>query len=275
MLKILNPGIYSSIQDEGRFGYRKFGVPVSGAMDQEAYRLANNIVGNPEDEAVIEFAHVGPKIEFNSDFTIALAGGEFRATLNGIEIINNHPTNVKIGDILEIKNALDGAYGYLGIAGEWNVEQVYNSKSQYQNITSSPRLLKGDLIEITSADIIQAGGFSERDFKSVIEVMKGPEFDDMIGNSNDLFTAKLRVGAQSNRMGFKLESDFKLMAKEIITSPVMPGVVQLTPGGELIALMRDAQTTGGYSRVLIIEEHSLNHLVQIKPGSYFTFKLVV
>ena len=179
-----------------------------------------------------------------------------------------------MGKVLEIKNAREGCYGYLGIAGKWNSQFVMGSKSQYSNITSSPRLQKNDIVKIVPSNgPINRYDIQKEPPKTEIEVVKGPEFDQVKGEKKFIFNAEFSISKNLSRMGIKLDSSIQLSAKEIITSPVMPGVIQLTPGGEFIALMRDAQTTGGYARVLILPDKSINHLSQLKPGSKFTFKL--
>lgn len=280
MIEVIVAGIQTTIQDRGRFGYRKFGVPVSGAMDTDAMTIANRTLGNTEDKAVLEFLLKGPLVKFHSNSQICISGSGFHPLLNNIEIPLNHPISVKKGDTLKIGNCSYGMYGYLAVSGGVISNPKLGSQSQYYGITVSSKLKSGDQIQIPQSPnfvvkptAVIKPALSQSKF-SLIYVEKGPDFDLLSEEQQEtLFSTDFTVSSAINRMGYRLESSTDFSAPEIVTAPVQPGTVQLTPSGNLIALMRDAQTTGGYARILQINPHSLNQLAQKRTGETLQFKL--
>jgi len=281
MVEVLSPGLYSSVQDLGRYGYRRYGVPLSGVMDDYSAKLANQIVGNDKFEPVIEVTIIGPKLKFYSDCLFAICGSVFKPMLDHQPIDMNQLIHVKAGQVLMFRQAKLGMRAYIAFRGGLKTEQVMGSTSQMKSITSKSNISKGDRLELneksnqnsTSNAVIK---ISPIDFTTdQILVEKGPEFDRLDLNiKKHLLSQNFTISSQSNRMGYRLENDLQLSAEEIITGPVQPGTVQLTPSGQLIILGRDAQTTGGYARVLQLKHHSQNILAQKTLGSTIKFKLI-
>lgn len=278
MIKILQAGLYSTVQDLGRFGYRDMGIPVSGAMDKYAMQFSNHLLGNNPNDAVIEMTMMGSKIEFEVPTNIAVTGANFTPLLNG----KIHPCYEKIkvqaGDILSFQPPSSGLYGYIAFEGGIKTEEVFGSRSFYAGITKNVKLEKGQILPITS--INNSGSFASINYKpeyleeEIVEVSEGPEWNKLSREiQSKLQESKFSKKPSSNRMATILEHKLDMSAKEIITGPVQPGTVQLTPSGNLIALMRDAQTTGGYSRVLQLTKKGQNVLAQVKPGSSIKFKI--
>ena len=117
MIKVIEPGLYSNIQDYGRFGYRNIGVPYSGFMDQESARTANKIVGNDENESLIEITLMGPTLLFNADYILSITGADFSSLINNDKVDMYKPIHVKLGDTLKINHSKYGARCYLAISG--------------------------------------------------------------------------------------------------------------------------------------------------------------
>jgi len=279
MIKVLKEGLFSTIQDNGRFGYKNIGVPVSGAMDQASAKLANLLLGNDESSAVLEMTLLGPTLEFMNDTYISITGADMNPVLNKQKVLLNETLLVKKGDILYLAHSSNGMRTYLGIKGGFNSETKLGSKSFYKGITKREKLIKNDTIDIDeSSSFFKKIGQNINDFiinrKSAIKVFKGPEFNLLDSKSRDLiFNTDFTIGI-NNRMGYNLVEAVYNNISSIISSPVMPGTVQLTPSGKLIILCRDCQTTGGYPRILQLEKNSINCLSQKTIGEIVKFKLV-
>ena len=275
MIKVIQPGFFTTIQDGGRHGYRNIGIPTSGFMDQESAWAANKIVDNDREESLIEITLKGPTLLFNNNCTISITGGDFNPLINDIPIKMYESINVKSGDKLKINNTKNGARSYLAISGGINVKSIFGSKSFLSNISESYYLRKGDEIKISDNSNNKILKKNKLKFKlnRSMEVFKGPEFDLLsIRVKNMLFKNKFTVRTNS-RMAYNLEENVQIGIKSIISSPVLPGSVQLTPSGKMIILHRDCQTTGGYPRILQLSKSSLNHLSQIKSNEKIKFSL--
>ena len=279
MIKVLKEGLFTTIQDIGRFGYKNIGVPVSGSMDQTSAKLANLLLGNDESSAVLEMTLVGPTLEFMNDTYISITGADMNPSLNKQKVLQNKPLFVNKGDILYLSHSSNGMRSYLGIKGGFNSEKKLGSKSFYRGITKREKLIKNDKIKfakVTSSPMKM--NKSINDFKinrkNKINVFKGPEFDLLDSNSKDIFfNTDFTIGV-NNRMGYNLVEPIENSISSIISSPVMPGTVQLTPSGRLIILCRDCQTSGGYPRVLQLDKSSMDSLSQKTIGETIKLKLV-
>ena len=276
MIKVIQPGLFTTIQDGGRHGYRNIGIPTSGFMDQESAWAANKIVDNDREESLIEITLKGPTLLFNNNCTISITGGDFSPLINDMPIKMYKSINVKLGDTLKINNTKNGARCYLAISGGINVKSIFGSKSFLSNISESYYLRKGDEIKISDNSnnkILKKNNLKFKLNRSM-EVFKGPEFDLLsIKVKNMLFKNEFTIRTNS-RMAYNLEEKVQIGIKSIISSPVLPGSVQLTPSGKIIILHRDCQTTGGYPRILQLNKSSLNHLSQIKSNEKIKFSLI-
>ncbi len=280
MIEVQNPGIYTSVQDLGRPGYRRYGVPLSGVMDIQSALNANLLLGNEPSAAVIEFANPGPTLFFNKPAIIAIAGAPFKVQINGTDFSTNRPILVESNSVVETGRTEEGVWGYLAVKGGIFSETVLGSKSFYIGITKFIRLARGRILEIAtlsesnSQEVNWGKKLPEYEVSKMIEAWPGPEFSELTEFQKiALFDDHLQVSPQSNRMASLLNSKVPMSAPEIITAPVQPGTVQLTPSGKIIALLRDAQTTGGYSRILQITENGIINLIRNKPGENIQFEL--
>ena len=276
MIKVIEPGLYSNIQDNGRFGYRNIGVPYSGFMDQESARTANKIVGNDENESLIEITLMGPTLLFNADYILSITGADFSSLINNDKVDMYKPIHVKLGDTLKINHSKYGARCYLAISGGIDVKSILGSKSSFKGITTSYFLKKGDEIKVIKNNKSNFNFEFKSVFKidSVLNVFKGPEFNNLKKDSVAMLLNKKFTIGVNNRMGYNLNEKLQIGTKSIISSPVLPGTTQLTPSGNIIVLHRDCQTSGGYNRILQLDEKSLNDLSQLKAGQIIRFKLI-
>ena len=276
MIKFISKGLYTTIQDDGRFGYRNIGVPSSGYMDRESAQTANLIIDNPVNNPVIEATLIGPTIKFEKSTFICITGSDFNPMLNESRISLYTPVKVNKGDILKINNSSFGSRCYISIKGGIKVDKVLGSKSYYPQISNSSIIEKGDEFKFETNN-------SEPNYKLInqkfelnknLKVFKGPEFNSINkGSINKIIDQEFSIGI-NNRMAYNLKEKIQAGTSSIISSPVIPGTVQLTPSGQMIILHRDCQTTGGYPRILQLDEKSLNNLAQLRIGDKIKFEIV-
>ncbi len=279
-MQVLQPGLFSSIQDYGRFGNMKYGVPLSGVMDRYAARMANLILRNNANDAVLEITMMGPKLKFSKSTKIAITGAHLSAKINDEEIENNTIIEISVGDILSFGRRIFGCRAYLSISGGFSTEEVFGSRSWYENITKDAKLEKGMEISYKedAANKVETNAglkFRENYLKtSNIEAYKGPEFDFLSDKQKDrLESLDFTIDQNNSRMAIQLQEQLENDLDPIITGPVLPGTVQLTPSGKLLVLMKDCQTTGGYPRVLQLSENGINTIAQKLTNEKVRFSL--
>ena len=249
-------------------------------MDSFSAIMANTILGNPKNAAVIEMTLKGPKLRFNSATSICISGAHMPPELNGIPRELNRVIPVAKGDVLSFGRLQNGVRTYLAVKNGIKSEQVMSSRSMYRNVTTYFRFQKNDIMDIDQTQHVHSTHasvkISTKHLESLhLEVYKGPEFDQL---SNDqqkhLGSSEFTVAKENNRMAYQLEQTLENDLSPIITSLVLPGTVQLTPSGKLIVLMRDCQTTGGYPRILQLNERAINILSQKFTGDKIDFKVL-
>ncbi len=273
MIKVIQPGLFTTIQDGGRHGFRNIGIPTSGFMDQESAWAANELVKNNKDESLLEVTLTGPTLIFNCNCVISITGGDFNPLINNLPVKMYQSINVSSGDILKLNNTINGARSYIAISGGLNVKSLFGSKSFFSNISDSYHLKKGDEIKVSKKSESQILKWDKLKFNlnRFMKVFRGPEYDLLSTNSKQkLFKNEFTINS-NNRMAYNLEEKLQVDIKTIISSPVLPGSVQLTPSGKIIILHRDCQTTGGYPRILQLDTNSLNNLSQLKSNDKIKF----
>lgn len=280
MLKVLQSGFYTSIQDQGRFGFAEYGVPTSGVMDQYAAKFANALLGNDDSAAVLEMTMLGGMFQFSEPTLIALSGATAEVKLNN-NLVNQHSViSVNAKDVLSIGQMTKGFRSYFAIKGGFKSVRVLGSSSQFYPITETQRIIKGDTIpyktfredyHLPNATVKFKDQYLE---EPILDVFKGPEFERLTeAQQTELFNTTFTVSKNNNRMAYQLEPLLKNNLKPILTAPVLPGTVQLTPKGSLIVLMRDCQTTGGYPRILQLSVSAINTLAQKSIGKPLKIRL--
>jgi len=276
MIKVLHPGIYSSVQDQGRVGFAKMGVPISGSMDAYSAEIGNVLLKNKRSDAVIEITFGGAKFEFTSDTFICITGADFSPKLNEEPLDMMTVFEVKKGSILTFGKRKYGVRTYVAVQGGIQTEVVLKSRSFFKGITSQFQLVKGDELPILKKKAYENRAYSKiKIFQELfswneLECYPGPEFDQLNEQQKERLFQSFTISEDNNRVGYRLNETIENNLKPILTSAVLPGTVQLTPSGKLIVLMRDAQVTGGYPRVLQLNEFSIDILSQ-KIGSNQTF----
>lgn len=279
MIEIIKPGIYTTIQDIGRYGYRDLGVPISGAMDTSSFVLANHLVGNEQYAPAFEILMQGPHLKFKKRAYIAITGAIIKVKLNNQEVQLNSRVYVPENSILEFQNCTKGMYAYLSVSGGVDAKRILGSTSFYAPITGSHKLKEGDQFNFKTPEI------APRNYSGVsvnptffnenkILAYPGPEWSQIKEQTQkQILTHPFKVESTSNRMSINLSHKTSLSAEEIITAPVSPGTVQMTPSGKVSVLMRDAQTTGGYARILQLSEEGIRTIAQKRPNEMVTFRI--
>ncbi len=268
MLNVKKAGFFTSIQDQGRFGFRDLGVPVSGAMDTYSASIANSLLENDENAAVMELTMTGPTLEFELPTFIALSGADISPKLNQQPIPINQVHQVAAGDVLSFGKLVQGFRAYLAVKKGFGTAVLMNSRSFYAPITPHHNIKDRMELPIASCERYEPkiSSLSPEAFhkEHTLEVYRGPEFD--LLDAGDFTISK-----ENNRMAYQLEQTIPGHRHTMLTSATLPGTMQFTPAGKLIILMKDGQTTGGYPRILQLSNTAICILSQKKFGD--TIKL--
>lgn len=289
-IKVIKPGMLTTVQDRGRFGYQQWGIPVAGAMDEYALRIANLLVGNQENEGCLELTMLGPTLEFLEEGLIALTGGDLGAQLNGHKCPLWQSFFVKKGDVLNFSGLRQGCRGYLAVAGGLDIPLFMGSKATYLRGKMGglegralkvgdelkKGLLQGEQRAMTPLKAPAEYGYSLSD---VIEarVVLGPQDDCFTAvGIKTFFNSEYKVTVEGDRMGYRLEGP-QIQHQEgadIISDGIAIGSIQVPGHGFPIVMMADRQTTGGYTKIATVITPDLPKLAQAKPGDTVVFKAV-
>lgn len=289
-LFINKTGILTTIQDLGRGKFARFGINPNGAMDQAAARLINVLLANDENDAVLEMHFPAPEIIFEKTAVFALGGADFGAELDGKPLENWRIYYAEIGNILKFKTRNFGNRAYLSIKNGFRIPKILNSAST--NLTANfggfeGRTLRKDDRIFFNHETQTAP--KQTNFKisnslipfysrfPTVRVTAGAEFDDLTAESKDFFQQQTyRITRKSNRMGYRLNGEPLYLQKprEIVSTAVNFGTIQLLPDGNVIVLMADHQTTGGYPRLANIIKTDIALGAQLGANDKIGFHLV-
>ena len=278
MIAILHPGIYCSVQDQGRFGHTKIGVPQAGCADAYAAKMANALLKNHEKDALIEITFGQGEFKFTSDTYICLTGGDFSPKLNGKLIKMQSVFFIKKDSVLSFGKRVYGARVYLSVQGGIQTKTVYGSRSFFDGITQQ-KLGKGAMLPILPIQKYADNNFSrvrvsEKHFATIyLPCLKGPEFFKLNQEQQRKLFTPFSISDDNNRVGYRLKESLKNNLSSILTSAVLPGTVQLTPSGKCIILLQDCQVTGGYPRILQLTEIAIARVSQKITGDKIQFIL--
>lgn len=280
MLKVIKSGFYTTIQDLGRKGFAEFGVSIAGAMDKYSASLANHLLGNNLNDAVIEITFGNAQFVFTKATLICVSGADFNMKLNNEYIPLNKVVKINTNDILSFANKNFGIRTYIAVLGGFQSEKILKSRSFFKGITPHFLLKKNDEIPFKELKTDKKKSFSSvkfnknHFFNTELKCFKGIEFD-LLNNQQkeQIKNTQFSISNDNNRMGYRLNEVIKNDFSSMLTSSVLAGTVQLTPSGKLIVLMRDCQVTGGYPRVLQLTEQAINILAQKTTGDCFKFKI--
>ncbi|WP_202079617.1 biotin-dependent carboxyltransferase family protein [Caldalkalibacillus salinus] len=288
------PGLFDTIQDDGRYGYQASGMVVAGAMDTYSYQLGNILLGNAPYAPSLEFTVLGPKVRFTQPTVIALTGADFHPIINGRPMPMWRAIEVEEGDTLDIGSTNKGCRGYLAIKGGFKVPPTLHSRSTYVkgNIGGwgGRTLEKGDYIPYEKIDQAPHTQFKSR-LKFSIPFPYRPSFPRevtlkvIMGPQEEAFTQKgvhtflneaFEVSPQMDRMGIRLSGPHvrHKQSADILSDAIPLGAVQVPANGQPIILMADRQPTGGYTKIACLATVDIPKAAQLQPGQYVRFKSV-
>jgi biotin-dependent carboxylase-like uncharacterized protein len=280
------PTPFVTLQDWGRVGWQRYGVARSGAMDLEALAIANALVGNAPDAAALEFAYAGGEWELAAtSCRVAVTGGRFPIFVDDEPAAAFTTITLTRGQTLRIGGAPDAVWGYLAVAGGFDLPRQLGSLATHCRSgiggTGGHPVRAGDVMPLT-AEWVRAE--PERCFTAPplprdapLRVVLGPQDDYFSTAAVETFlSAAYKVSHQMDRLGYRLEGPALQHAKgyNIISDGYVPGAVQVPGGGEPIVLLQDAQPPGGYPKIATIISADLARLAQCRPGRAVRFESV-
>lgn len=288
-ITVERPGLLTTVQDLGRRGYQHLGIPVAGAADSFAIRVANLLVGNNETDACLECTLSGPTLRWSRDAVIAITGAEVEG------IPTWRPVRIAAGEVLNLSRFTHGCRAYVAVAGGIDVPSVLGSRSTYvranlggyqgRALKSGDHLTLGELrhqppLAIRSIPVHHRPSYSS---SPSLRVLHGPQADWLADAAwAELLSVQFSVSTQSDRMGLRLRSDRPLLpekslvtaGKQLISEPTVAGSLQLPPDGHPILLLADCQTLGGYPKPATVISADLPLLAQLRPRDTVQFRLV-
>jgi antagonist of KipI len=301
VIHILKPGLLTTVQDLGRTGYQQYGVVVGGALDAFAARTANLIVGNADNAAVLELAQTGPELRFAQETLVAWCGADFDARIGGEPLPRERAVRVAAGETLSYGFARSGLRAWLAIAGGIDVPLVMGSRSTYRRAGIGGHegrpLVAGDILQLSApsdwarqmlatlrtgqkratAWTVRPDTMGRSAPAGVVRAMVGPEWDWFTVEAQlAFFRTEWKATREADRMGVRLDGpELRLEeSREMISSAVNTGIVQVPPAGKPIVLLPSRQSIGGYPRLAAVATVDLRRFTQLRPGDGVRFELI-
>ncbi|HEY0178670.1 MAG TPA: biotin-dependent carboxyltransferase family protein [Dokdonella sp.] len=288
-VRVLAPGLLTTLQDRGRNGYAALGVGCAGPMDEVSFRLANALAGNDADAAALELTLAGPRLRFEADAVVALTGAALDARVGARLLPAWRPVAIAAGEVVALGATRRGARAYLAVGGGFAAERVLGSASTDLNARIGPfggrALAAGDLLAFDAVHApparrappwsLDPRPWFDADAARPLRLMRGRDFDALDAASRTaLFATEFRVGVDSNRVGLRLDGTRLALAAplERVSEPVATGTLQLPPDGCAIALAVEHPTVGGYPQIAQIAAVDLPRLAQRRPGAVLRFR---
>jgi KipI family sensor histidine kinase inhibitor len=289
-IEVVRPGLLTTVQDRGRFGYQKFGVPANGAVDGVALRVANVLVGNPQGAAALEVTVLGPQLRFLADAVVAVTGAEVQADLDGRPVPWYQSFLVRAGQTLDVQACARGLRSYLAVAGGMDVPVLLGSRSTCLAATfggfQGRALAAGDLLR-TGPTPGPLTALANREVPEewrrrpsspvTLRVVLGPQDDAFTEQGVRTFLeSPYQVTQHTDRMGCRLDGPEIAHRKsaDIISDWVPTGGVQVPGDRRPIILLADRQTTGGYPKIATVIGSDLPLVAQCRPGDSLRFRAV-
>ena len=287
-IRILKGGMLTTVQDLGRTGYQSQGFSVAGVMDVRSFKIANLLLDNPENEAVLDFTLIGPTLQFTSATIIAITGGDFSPTINGEPAPMYTALYMNKGDILKFGSARTGSRGYVAFSSYLDIPVVMGSRCT--NLKSKIGGFKGRKLQADDyinfrikrrylpfflSRKLDIDEFDQEE--AVLRVVMGPQ-DDLFSKQGieTFLNSKYTVTSDFDRMGCRLEGTF-IAPKEtsdIISDGIAFGSIQVPSHGKPIILLADRQTTGGYAKIATVASVDIPKLVQRKTDHQIRFQAI-
>ena len=288
-LFVVEPGLLTTVQDLGRFGYQRVGIPPSGPMDRAAFVVANRLAGNPDGAAALECTIKGPRIEVRREAVVAVTGAPMGFTVNGQEGPPWTAVRVRPGDVLGFQMASAGCRAYLAVAGGVDVPPALGSRATYLRGRlgglGGRALQKGDALPVGASppDTAREGRTVPPALRPVYaaerecRVILGPQDDRFTPEGIRAFLAgPYDVTPQADRMGYRLKGPEIAHARghDIVSDGIPLGGIQVPGEGQPIVLLVDRQTTGGYTKIATVIGVDIGAIGQTRPGQRVRFRQV-
>jgi len=284
VMTVVKPGLLSTIQDQGRPGWLAFGMPLAGAMDPEAYALANLLAGNAPGAAAIEMTLLGGTFRFEEDAYVGIAGADMQAALDGAAVASGSAFPVPRGGVLAFSSAVEGCRAYLAVRGGLDVPPFLGSRSTYVRgavggLHGRP-LAAGDGVPVGPAGpapparALRARDVPRHGREVTLRVLLGPQDDRFAPVGLAAFLGSpYTVTNRNDRMAYQLEGPCirHLHGPDIVSDALLPGAVQVPGSGMPIVMMADAQTVGGYAKIAAVIGADLPRLAQARRGDTVRF----
>ncbi|TDM10502.1 biotin-dependent carboxyltransferase family protein [Macrococcus lamae] len=266
-IKVIKPGLLTTVQDVGRFGLQHIGLSPGGAMDYDSLMMGNQLLENVEPMS-LEMTMQGGVFQFTTAAAFVVTGADMQAQLNNEEITNNTIYNARTNDVLSFKGAIDGMRTYLSVKGGFDIPTVNGSVSTQTKVgiggIDGRPLKSGDVLHFKAPAVMPVKKvMKQHACDNVIRFIPGRQYERF-----ELLPDIYIVSTVSDRMGIRLEGDvIKASSYDIISEPVQLGSVQVTSEGLPIILLNDRQTVGGYAKLGTVYFVDLPKLVQLKAGA--------
>jgi biotin-dependent carboxylase-like uncharacterized protein len=278
-VEVISAGPLTTIQDLGRPGWAHIGVPRSGAADRPALVLANRLVGNEDGAAALETTLSGPRLRFDTDTDVALTGAPVDATSGDRPVPMDIAVTVAAGEVLKVGTARTGLRTYVAFTGGISARLVLGSAST-DTLTGlgSSSLQRGDFLRLTGGRASCAPAPSSRSEppgRPVLHVVRGPRDDWFTAAAlESLLSKPFTVNPASNRIGLRLDGPPLERSRhdELRSEGMVPGAIQVPPGGQPILLLADHPTTGGYPVIAVVQDRDLPACGQLRPGQQVSFR---
>ncbi len=289
MIEVLAPGLLTTVQDGGRTGWARYGVPPSGPLDAAAHRAANTLVGNAPEAAALEITWTGPAIRFTRRALVAVCGADFELWAGGIPLPTWHTLFIRAGAVLRFGARRWGARAYLAVDGSFDLPPFIGSRSTYLpggfGGHEGRALQAGDQLPLGPSlpnPASRAGQLWPRERRPsyapepVLRVILGPQDDHFTPQGQATFlSSAYTLAPTSNRMGARLAGPViehrSPDAAGIISDGVVMGSIQVPPNGQPVVMLADHQTTGGYPKIATLLRADLPLLAQLMPGETLRF----
>lgn len=294
--EVLKPGLLSTFQDLGRLQHQRLGIPVAGALDVNAHRLANLLVSNGAEMATLEMNLFPPMLKAHASCCVAFSGADMGPVVNDCQVPMNRPVVLRAGDEISFGTRTDGARIYMAVHGGFQLNSVFDSASTYLRSGiggfQGRALKRGDVVDIheplSDVDLsvlaqdlwdvkIYLKSSLVKKKTPKLRIIKSAQWDEFTPESRaDLITQPFKVTPVSDRMGFRLEGPTLKLSqpRQMISESVVFGTIQVPVGGQAIILMADRQPTGGYPKIAYVASIDQPLLAQLSPGDTFTFSLI-
>ena len=286
MIRVLDPGPQTTVQDGGRRGQLRYGIPPSGPVDARSFALANRLVGNPAGAAGLEFTLIGPRLRAEAPCAVAVTGAESPVSVNDAPAAAWTTLALEAGDVIKIGPARAGVRGYVAFAGGLDVPPVLGSRATYLRGRlgglEGRALRRDDVLRLGAAASVRRCAIGARaipDWRAepVLRVVLGPQADRFTDEGIAAFLGgSYEVLPQSDRMGARLQGPRIAHARghDIVSDGIALGAVQVPGDGQPIVLLVDRQSTGGYTKIATVCSFDIPRVGQAKPGQRVRFSAV-